>query len=158
MHSAHLTRAILLPFMAAVAGYLSYVSELYHFFDAVSTPEWSVSAQMWRNFGFLYYIICMVLLYRTTFLTDPDFPLAFWMLIVLLIFHEIWAFQLFSAQSFNFALGGAVFQSILVFALPYFLWKIEKKLTIFFIPVVLWIGLYQLFWTYQVWFLTVGDY
>lgn len=156
MHSGHLTRAILLPFMAAVAGYLSYVPDLYHFFEGVSHPEWSVSAQMWRNFGFGYYILMMVLFYQVTFKCEPKFPAVFWMLVFLLVFEEIWAYQLFSKQAFNFALFGAVVQTVVSVMIPFFLFKKEKWWLFLFIPILLWIGLYQLCWTYGVWTLTVG--
>ena len=87
MHSGHLTRAILLPFMAAVAGYLTYVPDLYHFFDGVSHPDWSVSAQTWRNVGFAYYLLMMVLLYQLTTTCDPKFPTVFWLLVFRLVFE-----------------------------------------------------------------------
>lgn len=149
MHQQHLIRAAILVLFVAILGLKLTGTEWIHFYEVVQMPPATPPRFLWLLIKAVCFFLFAYLLYRVSVKADPVFPLVFWLILILLFAEEAWFYHLVMTENFyqSFLLKSAL--AIFFVVTQFFLFKFDKKLAWYFVPVVFWCGFFEWFLVYQ---------
>jgi translocator protein len=145
--------AVALPVLFAVFGTILVGGSGLEWYEQLKKPGFVVPLGIFYLVGALYYVLFAVVLYRVlSRVGDPrGRALSLGLALGVMLLNELWNYAFFGLRSTLAGfLGMAVFVALLT-ALMAVLLRYERFSAVLVVPYYLWVLLYDLAWTYELW-------
>jgi translocator protein len=148
-----LLAAVALPVLFAVFGTILVGGSGLEWYEQLKEPGFVVPLGIFYLVGALYYVLFAIVLYRVLSLVGDarGRAISLGLALGVMLLNELWNYAFFGLRSTLAGfLGMAVFVALLT-ALVAVLLRYERFSAVLVVPYYLWVMLYDLAWTYQLW-------
>ena len=148
-----LLAAVALPVLFAVFGTVLVGGSGLEWYEGLEKPGFLVPLGIFYLVGALYYVLFAIVLYRVLSRVGDarERAISLGLALGVMLLNELWNYAFFGLHSTLAGfLGMAVFVALLT-ALVAVLLMYERFSEVLVVPYYLWVLLYDLAWTYQLW-------
>jgi tryptophan-rich sensory protein len=148
-----LLAAVALPVLFAVFGTILVGRSGLEWYEQLKKPGFVVPLGIFYLVGALYYVLFAIVLYRVLSRVGDarGRVISLGLALGVMLLNELWNYAFFGLRSTLAGfLGMAVFVALLT-ALVAVLLRYERFSAVLLVPYYLWVLLYDLAWTYQLW-------
>jgi translocator protein len=148
-----LLAAVALPVLFAVFGTILVGGSGLEWYEQLKKPGFVVPLGIFYLVGALYYVLFAIVLYRVLSRVGEarGRAISLGLALGVMLLNELWNYAFFGLRSTLAGfLGMAVFVALLT-ALVAVLLRYERFSAVLVVPYYLWVLLYDLAWTYELW-------
>jgi tryptophan-rich sensory protein len=148
-----LLAAVALPVLFAVFGTVLVGGSGLEWYEQLKMPGFLVPLGIFYLVGALYYVLFAVVLYRVLSCVSDTRGrvISLGLTVGVMLFNELWNYAFFGLRSTLAGFLGIVVFVVLLTALVAALLRYERFSAVLVVPYYLWVLLYDLAWTYELW-------
>src|SRR5829696_5951442 len=148
-----LLAAVALPVLFAVFGTILVGGSGLEWYEQLKMPWFVVPLGIFYLVGALYYVLFAIVLYRVLSRVGDarGRAISLGLALGVMLFNELWNYAFFGLRSTLAGFLGIVVFLVLLTALVAALLRYERFSAVLVVPYYLWVLLYDLAWTYELW-------
>jgi len=148
-----LLAAVALPVLFALFGTVLVGGSGLEWYEGLEKPWFVVPLGIFYLVGALYYVLFALVLYRVLSRVGDTRGrvISLGLTVGVMLFNELWNYVFFGLRSTLAGFLGIVVFLVLLTALVVVLLRYERFSAVLVVPYYLWVLLYDLAWTYELW-------